>query len=161
MPTKTALRARADEEIWETTTGGTIYINQTDPKGRVRLVRHGGREGSRVRISKGDREIHEDQCGADNCFTNGLLIRVDAGKDADGEDPPSPHHMSTDDLMAGFAVHGAAFQKLVDGLSELNVRRLAAIADSVDATVAQVTYINKVIVERFRVHGDTETYREM
>jgi len=156
-----APQAHEGIEIWETTTAGTIYVQQTDAKGRVKNNRIGGREGTKLRITKSDREIHEDSCGPDNCFTNGLLIRVDARKEADEDYEVSPHHLSTEELMAGFALHGAAFTAFVDGLAELNVRRLAAIADSVDATVAQVTYINKVIVEKFRVHGDTPTYREM
>jgi len=160
-PTKKPPRAREGEEIWETTTAGTIYIQQTDAKGRVKRNRIGGREGTRLRISKTDREIHQDQCGPDNCFTNGLLIRVDARAEEEQEETGSPHQLSTEELMAGFARHGAAFTAFVDALAELNVRRMAAIADSVEATVAQVSYLNKVIVERFRVHGDTPTYREM
>lgn len=153
-------KARTGEEIWETTTAGRIYVTQTDAKGQVKVNSVGGEIGARLRITALDREINSDQAGDNNAFTNGLLIRVDSGAAADTA-TRSAAQISTERLMAGFALGGDAFAAFVAPLNELNTRRMRMIADSVDASVAQVAHLDDVIRTKYRIEGDTPTYRDM
>lgn len=154
------LRARPGEEIWETTTDGRVWVSQTDERGHTRETSVGGKAGSRLRISTIDREICQDRVMGPDPFTNGMLRRVDADQATDPR-TASDDVLSTEDLMVGFSKSGNAFRSYVDRLSEFNVRRMHEMAEMVDASQSQVTYLRTVITDRFRQEGDTPTYREM
>ena len=150
--------AREGEEVWETTTDGRVWI-PLDVRGREQAVTVGGRAGSRLRVRAIDREIAQDRCLDDDPFTNGLLKRVDADQQSDPR-TASPNVLSTEDLMVGFSKNGMAFRSFVDKLSEFNARRMAEMAEMVDGSTSQVSYLREVVA-RFKVEGDTPTYREM
>jgi hypothetical protein len=149
------LKAREGEEIWETTTETTSWFRATDDRGRERSVSVGGKVGARLRISTIDREINQDLAmhGGDP-FSNGLLRRVD-DTSANNADT-----LTNQQLMVGFSKNGRAFQAFVEKLTELNVRRMRTLANEIDATVAQVAHLDQVIKDKFRIEGDTPSYRE-
>ena len=157
-----ALTAREGEEIWQTTTDGTVWVQTTDGRGGSREVSVGGRTGAVLRIKTLDREIAQEaifDIDADP-FRNGLLKRVDADQN-ENENTSTDQAYTTEELLKVFSKSGNAFQSFVNKLNEVNVRRMKDIADSVDATQSQVAYLEKVIEEKYRKHGDTRTYREM
>jgi hypothetical protein len=123
----------------------------------------GGREGARLRIAALDREITQEQIvDRDNDpFVNGMLRRVDGDQQAVKE-TQTIQALTTEDLVTVFAKEGAGFQRHVDALSELNVRRMLSIAKDVDATLSQQQYLKESIERRWPItSGDTETYREL
>ncbi len=156
MPTKTPT-ARDGEEIWETTTEGRVWVAMVDDRGRDVVKSVGGKVGDKIRIKTTDRQIMQDNVD-DSPFTNGLLKRVDAA--ATPEDN-SPQAMTTEELMVGFTKNGKAFHAWVDGLNEMNVRRMRGMAEEVDATASQISHLDAVIKTKYRIEGDTETYRTL
>jgi hypothetical protein len=152
-----ALKAREGEEIWETTTDGRVWLTMVDDRGRDVVKSVGGKVGDRIRIKTTDREIMQDNV-EDGPFSNGMLKRVDS--QAKPEDN-SPQALTTDELMVGFTKSGKAFHSWVAALNEMNVRRMRDMAEAVDATASQIAHLDTVIKEKFRVEGDTETYRTL
>ncbi len=153
--TREDVKAREGEEVWETTTEATSWFKVTDDRGRERSVSVGGKVGARLRITTIDREINQDLAMYGNdAFSNGLLRRVD------DTTTNSVDALTDRELSIGFSKNGRAFQAFVDKLNELNVRRMRAMADEIDGSVAQVAYLDKVIREKYRIEGDTPSYRE-
>lgn len=155
-------KAREGEEIWETTTDGTVWVMTTDDRGKDKPVSVGGKVGQRLRIKSLDREICQDTVldDASDPFTNGLLKRVDADQNTD-ERTASQQALSTEELMAIFEKTGNAFQSSVRRLNELNVRRLREAADALDAKASQLSFLDEHIATNYKGGGDTPTYREM
>ncbi len=154
-----APRAGEGMEIWETTTAGRVWVTVTE-RGKERETSVGGKVGAKLRISEDDRQVNQDRCyePSGDPFINGLLRRVDAGATPDDN---SEHALDERQLMVGFAKSGKAFHAYVDKLNELNTRRMRDLCERVDASQSQVAYLDKVIKERYRIEGDTETYREL
>lgn len=155
------LTVRDGEEIWETTIPGLIWITTVNARGATKAVSVGGRAGARLRIATLDREISEENIidTVNDPFTNGMLRRIDANRPEPAEGDQS---LSTEDLMVVFSKDGAAFKKAVDALSEVNVRRMDAIASDVDASMSQSKYLKETIKERWPItSGDTPTYRDL
>lgn len=155
-------RARDGEEIWETTTPGTVWVLVTDDRGKEKSVSVGGAPGQRLRVKSLDREINQDSIleDASDPFTNGLLKRIDADQQLDPQ-TASEQVLDTEQLMAIFTKSGAPFQAAVRKLNELNVRRLAEMAEAVDATASQIAFLKEHVVTTFRQEGDTPTWREL
>lgn len=155
-------RARDGEEIWETTTPGTVWVLVTDDRGKDKSVSVGGAVGQRLRLKSLDREINQDAILEDGSdpFTNGLLKRVDADQQQDPQ-TASDQVLDTEQLMAVFTKKGAAFNNAVGKLNELNVRRLAEMAEAVDASASQIAFLKEHIAEKYRLEGDTATWREL
>lgn len=157
-----APRAREGQEIWETTTEGTVWVSVVDERNRERAVSVGGKVGSRLRLTALDREIVQDailNSGSDP-FTNGLLRRVDADQNLDPA-TSTDQAFSTEQLLVLFSKSGNAFQAAVRRLNEVNVRRMADMAEGVDASASQIAFLEALIEEKFRIHGSTPTYDEM
>lgn len=155
-------KARAGEEIWETTTEGRVWVTSTDDRGKERAVAVGGKVGQRLRIASLDREICQDRILDDTSdpFVNGLLKRIDADQNAD-ERTASQQALSTEELMSIFDKTGNAFQSAVRKLNELNVRRLREAADALDAKASQLAFLDEHLATNYKGGGDTPTYREM
>lgn len=155
-------RARDGEEIWETTTQGTVWVNTTDERGKEKAVSVGGKPGQRLRVKSLDREIMQDSILEDGSdpFTNGLLKRIDADQNEDPQ-TASDQALTTEQLMDVFAKTGNAFQSNVKNLNELNVRRLREMAESLDAKASQINFLDEHLETTYRQHGDTPTYREL
>lgn len=155
-------KAREGEEIWETTTPGLIWVTQTDDRGKEKSVPVGGQPGQRLRIKSLDREVAQDSILNDESdpFTNGLLKRVDADQNLDPA-TESDQVLDTEELMKVFGKKGTPFETAVKKLNELNVRRLAEMAEAVDASASQISFLKEYVTENFRMEGDTPTYREI
>jgi hypothetical protein len=151
---------RPGEEVWETTTDGTVWYTITDERRVVHERSAGGKAGTRLRIKTTDRMVNMDAVGygRKGVFENGLLVRIDSGVQ---DEPNSPDALSRDDLLVGFAKNGNAFRSFVDKLSELNVRRMKDMAEEIDATASQIAYLKQTVTEKFVIQGDTPTYREI
>lgn len=154
-------RARDGEEIWETTTAGTVWVLVTDDRGKEKSVSVGGAQGQRLRIKSLDREINQDAIMEDGSdpFTNGLLKRIDADQQLD-PGTKSDQVLDTEQLMDIFKASGNAFQAKVKKLNELNFRRLYDMAEAADASASQISFLREHLTN-FRQEGDTATYREL
>lgn len=154
------LKVRPGEEIWESTVAGQVWVETTDEKGKAKSVCVRGF--GRLRITSIDREINQDMVVDPEYdpFTNGMLIRVDAPQDSDPR-TASDQALDTAGLMAVFNTTGKAFEKKVDGLNEVNVRRMWDMRESVDATASQVNYLRKSLDARWPIGTDTPSYREL
>lgn len=156
------VRTKEGEEAWETTTGATIYLGITNPRGHSKVKKFGGKPGSRVRISTTDREINQDAITNEDSdpFSNGLLKRLDKDQNED-ESTATDQALDTEELMALFGKSGNAFQSAVRALNERNVRRLRAIAEDVDASASQISFLDEHITEHYRIEGSRESYDEL
>lgn len=155
-------RARQGEEIWETTTDGTVWVLTTDDRGKEKAISVGGKPGARLRIKALDREVLQDAILDDESdpFTNGLLKRIDADQNQDPQ-TASEQALSTEQLAEIFTKSGNAFQSAVKKLNELNVRRMREMAAALDASASQMSFLEEHIEANYRQHGDTPTYREL
>ena len=161
MPTKSAVPVREGQEVWETTTDGVVWIPTVDARNRERLVRVGESAGSRLLISTLDREVAQDRVRPDGTdpFRNGMLRRVDVDQNLD-ENTRSEHALSTDQLTAIFGRSGTAFRSAVDKLSEFNVRRLNDLAEPMDASASQTTYLREKVLS-YRPVVDEDSFRDL
>lgn len=153
------VKAREGEEVWELTVPGRVWVKVT------KFTRTGHpvteavswgpkKQGQQFRISTSDREMNQEsvQDPQNDIFRNGMLVRVDADQNED-EDTASEDAVSTEDLLSIFNKNGNAFQSAVRKLGELPIRRMREIADAVDATNAQVRFLDELIEERYRRGG--------
>lgn len=156
------VRAREGEEVWETTTAGRVWVEVTNERGLPRAISAGGRSGARLRITVEDRELVQERIVTPehDPFTNGLLVRIDGDQQTNAR-TKSPDALNTEQLMKVFSKTGKTFQSMVDSFGEVTVRRMLEMAEDVDATNSQISYLRKIIDDRYRVGGDTPTYREM
>jgi len=153
-------KARPGEEVWETTTDGTVWVPIVDVRGRESYVEVGGVAGSVLRITSIDREVAQDRVPTGNDpFVNGMLRRIDADQNADPK-TASDQALGTDELVAVFTKSGTAFRAAVDKLSEHNVRRLYEAMELVDATASQQAYLREKIAS-FRPKGNDAAYADL
>lgn len=142
-------------ETWEITTPGRVWLKVTTHN------RHGQpiikdislgpqRVGQKLKITQADREMNQEDVAdtAFDPFRNGLLVRVDADQNSD-PNTESVDALTTQQLMDIFAKHGNAFRASVEKLGEVPIRRLREMADALDATVKQVSFLDEVIEERY------------
>lgn len=153
---------RPGEEVWELTVSGTVWVEVTNDRGKPTPLRVGGKPGARLRISTEDRVIVQERVVDPEAdpFTNGMLVRIDADQQADSK-TASVDALTTEDLMKIFSKSGRAFQSAVDKLGQLSVRRMTEMAEDVDATASQISYLKEQLETRWPLGGDTPTYREL
>ena len=145
-------------EIWELTLPGRVTMTVTGARGRPQQISAAGK-GQRLRCSTEDRIITEEGIRNPelNPFRNGMLVRVDKGEGHE----PSPEELSDDDMRAIFDLDQADFQATVSALGEVNVRRLKAMFEEVDASKSEIDYVNALIEEKWRIGGAMPSYEEM
>lgn len=156
---KTAVKPREGEEVWELTVPGRVWVKVTKytRSGHpITEVASWGpkKQGQQFRITTTDRELNQENVAdpQHDIFRNGMLVRVDAPQN-DDEMTASEDAVSTEDLLTIFEKNGNAFQSAVKKLGETPIRRLREMADAVDASNAQVRYLDEIIGERFRRGG--------
>jgi hypothetical protein len=144
-------------ETWEITTPGRVWVQTTTYSRHnqpvIKDVSLGpNKVGQKVKITAADREMNQERVAdvKHDPFRNGLLVRVDADQNTD-PDTASTDALTAQQLMDIFAKHGSPFRAAVDALGEVPIRRLREMADAVDATVKQVSYLDEVIDERYRI----------
>lgn len=154
-----AIAERPGEEIWELTVPGRVHIEVTNHRGRPQDLTVVG-TGSRLRLSTTDREVAQERIRLPehDPFTNGMLRRIDSAARAEDR---ARDELSDEELAEVFALTGDEFEDIVGALSETNIRRMKAMAESVDAAASQITFLAKLVEERYAVGGSTPTYEEM
>lgn len=159
MSTKTATPSRPDEEIWECTIPGRVSMDVSNDRGGTKHISVIG-NGKRLRITTIDRERAEEVIreGQNNPFRNGMLVRIDSNK---GEHQPSPDELTDDELKVMFDLDNDTFETMVPELSEVNIRRLKALAKAVDARQAQVEFLTHYMEEHFAIGGTVPSWDEM
>lgn len=158
-----------NDEVWETTTAGTVWVIIPDSRGDMRQIKVGGRRGAKLRIATEDRIWNQERVADErhDPFTNGLLAQLSGPKPEpkpsitqDPQPAPVEQALATDKLVAIFAKHGNAFHSAVRGLNEVNLRRLRELAPEVDASVKQVELIEQLLAP-FQPGGQQGIYSEL
>lgn len=149
-----------EQEVWESNIAGRTYVETTDHRGAPRVISTLG-PGQRLRVSTEDRLRAQERIRVAEFdpFTNGSLRRVDREQSED-ESTITPNALSEDDLQLIFGLDFDDFVTEVSPLSEINHRRLKAMAP-VHATMQQGQFLDDLIEERYQIGGDTPTYREL
>lgn len=175
-----SVATRVADEQWETTTPSIAWINVTARNGEIRQVRVGGRRGMRFRISAEDRVTqNQDQVldAQHDPFTNGLFFRLSGSEpvyppqqaggynieDLDKEPEQTEQMLSFQDLLTIIKKHGNAFRSAIAKLNEVNLRRLAAIAEDLpedqQPTVAQQNALDELL-GNYKPGGTQPSYGE-
>lgn len=149
------------EEVWESQVPGRTFAQLRDVDGRIRMTSCVG-TGSRMRLMTSDRIRMQERIRLDRMdpFRNGTLVRIDANQQ-DDPDTQSGDALGEADLTACFELQIDDFRDYVSELSEVNVRRLKALAEAKSASVNQDRFLTELIAERYAVGGDTPTNRAM
>jgi len=152
--------SRNEQEVWESNIAGRTYVEITDHRGAPRMASTLG-PGQRLRISTEDRLRAQERIRVAEYdpFTNGSLRRIDRDQSED-ETTVTPNALSEDDLKLIFGLDFEDFVEEVTPLSEINHRRLKAMAP-VHATMQQGQFLDELIEEKYAIGGDTPTYREL
>ena len=124
---------RQAQEVWETTTGGTVYVHVKDPRNPNGWVQKkvGGRGTKRITVSVDEREFNQDLVTYENeqhdPFRNGLLRRIspkdptDKGQNEVADDELIEYLKLDDDQL---------FTEYYESLdSEVVLRRLLALGE--------------------------------
>ncbi len=145
-------------EVWEATTNsGTRILVRDQRQGGWKKVRV-SRKGSRKRLTITPDERRHNQEGLPDknlkhdAFSNGKLVCIIGDEIGRG--------YSDDDLKFMLTVDDAELRDIVDGLSEVVLRRLCAIAEK-KGTNPQFNFLRDVIAVRFRVGGTQVAVAEM
>jgi hypothetical protein len=156
-------------EIWEITTGGTVWVWTRDVRqpGHMQKTRVGGKAGGskRLRITRDERRYNEEQVIEEmtdhNVFRNGSLKLISSEDGSKAEDVDTTYHLDTADLLALLEVKDEElFRSEVEALqSELILRRLFMIAEK-NATVAQLDTVRDVVEERYGRGHTQQSIRE-
>jgi hypothetical protein len=154
------LPAKNEQEIWESNIEGCTWVETTDHRGAPRMKSVTG-AGQRLRLTSHDRVRAQERIRQleHDPFTNGSLRRVDRNQN-DDEGTKTENALSEADLELIFGLDFEDFKEEVEKLSEINHRRLKAMAP-VHATMQQGQHLQELIEERYHIGGDTPTYREM
>lgn len=141
------------EEVWASTTGGTVWIWKTDPQNPRNHVQKmiGGPGNVKLKVTVAEREFNEDLIAWGNedlCpFRNGLLVRV-LPKDAE-----RGQFERTDEELKALIQSGTdeVFKDLVDHTdSEVIIRRMLALAAADKSTsIGRLEILIDLIKERY------------
>lgn len=157
MPTATANNAT---EIWETTTGGTVWVQVKDHRipGAWRSMKVGGRGSSRLRITTEEREFNQELIPFENAhldpFTNGTLVRT---KGTRGE-----NELSDEDIIEILQIDDdAEFNARVNAIgSEVLLRRLLKAGER-HTNVLRLQELQEVVDTRYAVGKTSRVVKEM
>lgn len=155
----TTMAERAGEEIWELMVPGRVHVEVTNHRGQPATISVVGKK-SRLRISPTDREICQERIRdvENDPFENGSLRRIDS-KVLEAE--RAANELSDDDLREVFNLTGPEFEDMVRSFSQVNVRRMAAMTEDVDASNSQIVFLKDYIQETWPIGGTVPSYEEM
>lgn len=120
------------QEIWESTTGGTTFINIKDPRNpRAWITKKvGGKGTQRITVTVEERMFNQDLVSYENTaqdpFTNGLLVRVSPKDVSKGSNEVSDDYL-IEQLRDRSDEAFTTYLKSID--SEVVIRRLQALAE--------------------------------
>lgn len=151
------------QEIWESTTGGTIFLHVQDPRNPRGWVmkKVGGKGSQRITLTVEEREFNQDQVAYENKehdpFTNGLLYRIQP-KSAER----SQYEVSDEELVTLLAAgEDEDFEADVRKISsEVILRRMLFLAER-NATMWRHNLLRDVIDERFKIGKTQAVVREI
>ncbi len=151
------------QETWETTTGGTVYVQVKDPRqpGGWRQTKVGGKSAKKLRITVEEREFNQELIPEDNQehdpFLNGLLVRTHP-KDA----PKGVNELSDADLIEMLQMDSdEVFMEAVKSLaSEVVLRRLVALAER-HTNLLRLQELQAFVDAKYRVGKTSKVVAEM
>lgn len=143
-------------ETWENVTESTVALVGTDNKGAERAIVIPGK--GRAQVKTEDRETMELSNPYGNPFVTGFLRRVDSGATAEQRTAA----LTDDELREVVEWSPVELEKWLDQESELNVRRLAALAkkETVGSQLANIK-IRESVAARFPYLDYTQEQREL
>lgn len=135
-------------EIWEAVSQSTVWVTVVDGRGRD-VSRPVGGPGHpvRIRLTTRDRQYNVDANPDGNPFDTGWLRRVDGDHKDDDAQPGK-----TDAQLLGLLQHAEDLEEILMTESELNVRRLRAMArgEAADSiSMSQARIIENVVAARW------------
>lgn len=150
------------QEIWETTTGGTTYVNVKDPRNPDGWTRRrvGGKGSKRITLTVEEREFNQELIQYENehldPFTNGLLVRI-SPKDVERGD----NEKTDDQLIELLALSDDdAFQAVLESIkSEVVIRRLLELSKK-HGSMLRHESIQYVVDDRYHIGKTSQVVRE-
>lgn len=137
-------------EVWEAVSQSTVWVITVDGRGRDQSRPVGGPGNPpRIRITTRDRQYNEDLNPEGNPFSGaaGWLRRVDGAHKGDSSQPGK-----TDAQLLGLLQNSDRLEEILMAESELNVRRLRALARGEGAErikMAEAQIIESVVEARW------------
>lgn len=154
---------RNAQEIWETTTGGTTFVNVRDPRNPDGWVRKkvGGRGSRRITLTVEEREFNQELVTYENKhldpFSNGLLVRI-APKDVDR----GQFEVTDEELIA--LLQGGTDEEFEDTIkkteSEVVLRRMLGLSER-NATLHRFQILKDTIDDRFAIGKTQQVVQEI
>lgn len=151
------------QEIWESTTGGTVYVNVKDPRNPRAWIQKkvGGKGSQRITITVEERLFNQDMNTYENehldPFANGLLYRVSPKSGERGQ-----YELSDEELVA--VLKGGEdedFEATVANTkSEIMLRRMLFLAER-NATMHRFNIIKDTVEQRFAIGKTSKVVQEM
>lgn len=150
---------REGEEMWEMQLPGAVYVEYTNHLGKPADKSVSGK-GSILRIATIDRQLAEEKIvdHVANPFRNGTLVYQKGGA---AQPERAPDALTDDDLAELFVMRDDEFDAVLEELSQVNVRRMQALAKGQDASISQVAAIDGVISRKWPLGGAMPSYEEM
>jgi hypothetical protein len=160
MAAKTAVKRTGDQEVWEITIPGTVYVMVRDPRtpGLWKDKKVSGRKNKRLSITKDEREYNQQEILEDNAhldpFTNGVLI-CRQGELADTT-------QVDDEMLKQILAFGdEAFRDAyLEMDNEFTLRRLLIFAEKTSTNIRFLELKDHIDL-KYRVGGTQKTVREM
>jgi hypothetical protein len=152
-----------DYEIWESTTGGTTWVQVKDPRvpGGWRQQKVGGKGTQRLQITPEERAFNQELVPYENAhhdpFKNGLLVRTHPKQAERGE-----FELADEQLVEMLAINSdEVFEEQLKTItSEVIVRRLLELS-SKHATMARHGAIQDVVDDRYRIGKMSKVVKEL
>lgn len=139
-------RARKGEEIWQCKVVGKYWLSLSDKRGRVdsRPFAHN----DRLTITTDDRQLIQSQATKDDedPFLNGTFLRVDKDQQMDQE--TKSEQALTDEQLMDF-VSGEVDPEKLNGLNDINIRRLKVLASQADLPASKWNNFRGYMRDRF------------
>lgn len=154
---------KQQQEIWETTTGGTTYVHVKDPRNPRGWVtkKVGGRGSKRISLTIEEREFNQELVAYENKhqdpFTNGLLYRIQP-KSVER----SAFEVSDEELVQLLgAGEDEQFEEDIRKISsEVILRRMLFLAER-NVSMWRFNMLQTVIDDRFKIGKTQQVVREI
>lgn len=147
------------QEIWECTTGGTVYVNVKDPRHADAWTQKkvGGKGTKRITLTVEEREFNQELVPYEkkqfDPFLNGKLVRIS---------PKDDRELTDDALVERLkGLNDEAFDEWLNAIdSEIVVRRLHTLARE-HSTVARYETIGDLIAQRYSIGKTSRVVAEI
>jgi hypothetical protein len=151
------------QEIWESTTGGTTWVQVKDPRtpGGWRQQKVGGKGTQRLTITVEEREFNQELIPFENRhhdpFQNGLLVRTHPKGVERGE-----YELSDEQLVELLQVSDDVvfLEQLAAIDSEVIVRRVLQLAEQ-NTTMVRFQAIQSLVDERYHIGKTSKVVKEI